>query len=492
MFTVLAGPDSTQVQTAAPPIGPGPPIVKYRQPNSLTRLKQFSRKVRLSGGAGASLLENTASRLRRRAEAFGMTNYETSKGPQPRYAVVIPTRNRQAYAVEAVETVIAAGDGSQSGLEIILADASDDARELPARIAGAGLSDRVRILAPDAAAMDMQANWERALAATTAQYVIFIGDDDGLAPDALDTLDALIEAAPAPVYAWDPVDYRWPCFPTAGRGRLAVSLAPPALSLANAKQSLARHFTWQTRAKWPEIGPSIYHGAVRRDVIDCVRQSQGAYFSSFIVDYASAIANAALIDRFVHVSAPLSILGSCGRSNSAALTGVGEAAERKRETAAANPDLAPIFPELADSGLWAPLVARGYALSFARLGLTFEPSPRRLLESCVAEMGFLMQEAAFEQARRSLLAFAERRALDAERVRQARFVEDAVLVGAPAGQGRFFLDTVRLGWRGVADAARGLRAVAPGLGETPAERRAALASVAAHFANAAGAGAKAA
>lgn len=410
-----------------------------------------------------------------------MSSGSKSTDSTPRHAVVIPTRNRQRFAVEAAQTALAAADATTFGVEIILSDASDDPQALPQTLARAGIADRVRVLAPDAAAKTMQGNWERALDATSAGYVMFIGDDDGLAPDALDTLDAMIEAAPAPVYAWDPADYRWPCFPSVGRGRLATTLAAPSLAIVRTAETLERHFHWKTRSKWPEIGPSIYHGAVRRDVINAVRRRQGAYFSNFIVDYASAISNAALTDAYVHLSAPLSVLGACGQSNSAALTGGAVSEDRRRETEADTPALTPIFPELGATGLWTPLVARGYSLSFAALGLSFEPVPQRILGSCVAELGFLIDEAQFEQARAQLGHFADRRGLDRTALDAARYTADSVLTGAPAGQGRYFVDTMQLGWTGVRDAAAGLRAFAPGLGATPAARRQALAPVAAHF-----------
>ncbi len=400
---------------------------------------------------------------------------------RPRYAIVIPTRNRQRYAVDAAQTALTAAAETEFGVEIILADASDDAAELADRICDTGLADQVSVLAPDPSAATMQGNWERGLAATTADYVIFIGDDDGLVPDALDTIDAMIEAAPAPVYAWEPADYRWPCFPTEGRGRLSTTLAAPSIAIERASDGLNRHYNWATRSKWPDIGPSIYHGAVRRDLIDCVRRRQGAYFSSFVVDYASAISNAAHMDAYVHLSAPLTVLGACGQSNSAALTGGKVSAARRAETQSDTPHLTPIFEDLADAGLWAPLVARGYSLSFAKLGLSFEPQPARILASCVAELGFLTCGKQFEQARSELVAFAQRRNLDAAAALGAKFIEDGLLTGAPNGKGKYFVDTMALGWTGIVDAAAQLRAFAPGLGATPQERRTALAPVAAHF-----------
>ncbi|MCI4663856.1 MAG: glycosyltransferase [Neomegalonema sp.] len=369
----------------------------------------------------------------------------------PRYSVVIPTRNRAETCVHAVRTILAA---QRKDVEIILADASDDPTRLKRALEQSGLDGPV-ILPPPGRPLPMQENWERGLAAAHAPWVIFIGDDDGMLPNAFAMLDALTDAPVAPVVAWEPIDYRWPCYPGGSAGQLTFSTEAPSLSLCEGEKALTQHFAWSTRRKWPAIGPSIYHGAVHRDLIQRVKNRHGRYFSSFIVDYASAIANAAEIRAYLRYTGPLSILGASGKSNSAGLSASGEAAKRYEDVIAENPGLTPLHEGLAQSRLHAPLVASGYAASFQMLGATFTLSPERMLVSCADELGCIVDAEAFERERRVLMSFAEAAGVSDAPARQARFAPATCGVGFDRARSLYFVNSTNLNWRTVADVAAG-------------------------------------
>ncbi len=390
----------------------------------------------------------------------------------PRYAVVIPTRNRAETCVEAVETVLAC---RRADVEIILPDASDDPTALPARLAAAGLSDAVAILPPAGAPLAMRENWERGLDAARAPWIIYLGDDDGVLPNAFEMLDALTDNAATPVVAWEPVDYRWPCYPGASAGQMTLPLDAASVGFVEAEARLLRHFGWRTRKKWPEVGPSIYHGAVHRDLVERVRRRHGRYFLGFIVDYASAIANLAEIRTYLRYSGALTVLGASGKSNSAGLSASGEAAKRYDEVIAENPGLAPLHPGLGRSRLHAPLVASGYREVFAALGAAFELAPERMLASCVDELGSIVDPEAFERERGALLDFAAAAGVSDAPARAAAYRPPVCGVGPDAEKRRFAVNTRALGWRGVADASAGARAFLFGAAIKPQDAAQALA-----------------
>lgn len=373
----------------------------------------------------------------------------------PRYAVVIPTRNRAETLVEAVRTVAAA---RRRDVEIVAPDASDDPQAAPAALAAAGLDQFVRVLPPTGQRLSMRENWERGLDATTAPWVVFIGDDDGVLPNAFAMLDALTDAAPTPVVAWEPIGYRWPCYPGASAGQMTASLTPPSVGLVEAEPLLLRHFGWRTTQRWPAIGPSVYHGAVHRELIERIRARHGRYFLSFIVDYASAIANLAEINAFLRYDAPLTILGASGKSNSAGLSAEGEAARRFDDVIAENPGLEPPHPALRASRLHAPLVAAGYQEVFRALGAAFAATPAQLLTSCVDELDAIVDRAAFERERATLMDFAAAAGISDAPARGAVYQAPICAVGPDQRRRSFSINTKALGWRTVADAAAGARA----------------------------------
>lgn len=374
-----------------------------------------------------------------------------------RYAIVIPTRNRQSYCVEAARSVASC---DRADTQIVVADNSDDADLLPRLLAEAGLADRVDLLRAAATALPMRENWERALEAATADWICYIGDDDAMMPDGFAALDALTGQIDSPVFAWEPLDYRWPCYPGGSGGQLVLPSKPPAAAQVPAAAFLDQHRVWRTQDKWPAIGPSIYHGLVHRRFIDRLRRVHGRYFLNFVVDYASSIVNLTQLERFAYLRAPVTLIGACGSSNSAGLTADGRAASKFEETLAENPNLRPLYPELVGSRLHAPLVAAGYADLFGQLGMPFEMTAAKMLKSCVAELGVVTSVAAFERERALLRGFARGHGLDVSALQGLRFAPSACGVGLRGAAG-VFVDTAALGWQGVRDVLVHVHALTP-------------------------------
>lgn len=381
-----------------------------------------------------------------------------SSTPRFRYAVVIPTRNRQRYCVEAARSALAT---RREDVQVIVADASDDPRRLPALLTAARVSDRVRLLPAPGRRLSMRENWERALEAADAEWTLYIGDDDALLPDSFESFDALTDRLPALCFSWETIDYRWPCYPGGSGGQMVLPLEAPAAAFVDAKAFLEQHRTWRTEEKWPAIGPSIYHGLVHRSLIERIRAERGQYFQNFVVDYASAIFNLAAIDGFAYLRAPLSVLGACGSSNSAGLTAAEKAASKLDETLAENPGLRPIYPELCRSRLSVPLVAMGYQDLFDRLGLRFEITPPKLLTSALSELRGIADAAAFEREKENLLDFAMTYGLLSAPVARMSFLPHRCGIGPVDGRKRLFVDTRTLGWRGVCDLLSHIHALTP-------------------------------
>ncbi|MEY2505359.1 MAG: hypothetical protein QOG27_1639, partial [Verrucomicrobiota bacterium] len=58
----------------------------------------------------------------------------------------------------------------------------------------------------------MTENWERALQAATGEYLFFLGDDDGLLPEACTIARRILEKQPAEILSWRSAQYFWPDF----------------------------------------------------------------------------------------------------------------------------------------------------------------------------------------------------------------------------------------------------------------------------------------
>ena len=106
------------------------------------------------------------------------------------FSIVIPTRARPDTLRHALRTVLAQTDGD---FEVIVHESGDD----PATAATVAEFDdpRVRFF-KTGEPMRMTENWERALAHVRGDYVLFIGDDDGLLPDACAIAREILNAKP--------------------------------------------------------------------------------------------------------------------------------------------------------------------------------------------------------------------------------------------------------------------------------------------------------
>ena len=101
-------------------------------------------------------------------------------------SVIIPTKNRQPNAFKCIETLL---DYRLPGLEIVVQDNSDMLREM--------LGDRVDGVrlryAYSAECLSFCTNFERGVELSTGDYLMMIGDDDCVFPEAVRLTDILRE-----------------------------------------------------------------------------------------------------------------------------------------------------------------------------------------------------------------------------------------------------------------------------------------------------------
>jgi glycosyltransferase involved in cell wall biosynthesis len=114
----------------------------------------------------------------------------------PRVSLAVPTWNGARFVAETLATALAQ---TLDGLEIVVGDdASQDATlELVSRCR----DPRLRLL-PSQRRLGIPGNWNRCLGQARAEYVLLLGQDDLLAPTALERLAAALDAAPEAPFAF--------------------------------------------------------------------------------------------------------------------------------------------------------------------------------------------------------------------------------------------------------------------------------------------------
>jgi hypothetical protein len=237
---------------------------------------------------------------------------------EPRIVIVIPTRERADVLEYALKTVTSQ---SYERLEIIVCDNASSDRT--SEVVRAANDPRVRhVVAPRR--LSMTENWELAFSHVVGDaWVGVIGDDDGLVPDAVQTVGAWARETDLLALRGRVAYYTWPSA-APPRGRLIVPLQD-GVEVRDARVALAD--TIAGLRPYQDL-PMLYTGSfVHSSVIETLRRrGDGRLFRSSFPDIYTAIAIASVVPRFGFSHAPLAISGSSKHSTGRAFLAGGGAA----------------------------------------------------------------------------------------------------------------------------------------------------------------------
>lgn len=228
--------------------------------------------------------------------------------------VVIPTRNRQEYAIKSLEQVLAQ---TNDDVEIVLQDNSDDDR-LRQLINNLN-SNRIRYnyLNTPLSFVD---NFELAVSLARGEYVVLIGDDDAILPNIIDICywakKLNVEAVTSDILC----TYYWPnsgatnykC--TEDAGYMRVLKADNNLKIINSKEKLKEVLKNGCQFYHKSGLPKIYHGIVKREIIEDIVKKNGRLFSGLSPDIYSSFQLALNIKETYKLNIPFTIDGNCPKS----------------------------------------------------------------------------------------------------------------------------------------------------------------------------------
>ncbi|MEM9044266.1 MAG: glycosyltransferase family 2 protein [Pseudomonadota bacterium] len=239
-----------------------------------------------------------------------------------RISLAIPTRERAELLGPCLDAALAVEDPD---FEIVVSDnASQDAT---AEVLAARCDPRLKVVSTDAR-VSMRSNFENALTATSGDYVVFIGDDDGVLASGIAMLRDVLEAYGPDAVGWPLLGYTWPSrrpghqagFVNVQRKSVygGIRFEPP-------KKALERALAGRIR-NYKDLA-NIYHGCISRKLIDRVRsRTNGTYFAGAVPDVYSSIANLMEMQtNLCWVDHPVTFGGASDRSNGAAQCGAAKA-----------------------------------------------------------------------------------------------------------------------------------------------------------------------
>jgi glycosyltransferase involved in cell wall biosynthesis len=239
----------------------------------------------------------------------------------PAVTVIVPTRNRCDTLRVTLETCRMQ---DYDNLQILVSDNSSD--DATAEVVRAVADPRVRYIKTPRR-VSMSENWEFALSHVDAGYVLVVGDDDALLPNAIRDITAIVVEADCEAIAWKESKYYWPSAGGGAPNTLRLSLRT-GWRVENARAALAdvvaykRHYT---------ALPSLYWGMLSREAMRRATDSSGRFFKSLNPDVYSALATTMAIDRFVYSERPYRINGMSKHSTGMSFAAVDKSAKSPRE-----------------------------------------------------------------------------------------------------------------------------------------------------------------
>lgn len=231
-------------------------------------------------------------------------------------SICLPTRNRQKYCIE---TIRALAESDATNFEVIVGDNSDDASILADFISNELKDSRFRLIAPEDTVLPMVDNWERLVGEAKGRWISVIGDDDYIDPKVVLLLKYYERIYPeVETVGWTRMKFNWPD----NRPSPALSIIPVTHSTFLAVKSVIqdRLFRWSEGNRRPAGGFGIYHGAIRKTLMERIKRKYGGrYFEHPQVDWESNCKTIREAKLLVHCQRPFSVLGACAASNSAGL-----------------------------------------------------------------------------------------------------------------------------------------------------------------------------
>lgn len=233
----------------------------------------------------------------------------------PLISILIATRNRQTYAAQSIIDILS---WATPKLELIVEDNSD--QDTLRYFLGPILKNPILNFHYNRNVISSIANFNATLRKARGNYVCLIGDDDGINSKIIEIvkwahthdIDCVIGSVKH--------EYTWPTDKQDTRahdGLLTFPNFTASAQFLDVSRSIIK-LTQQGGTRYLDLNfPRLYHGIVRRSLLENQKLKTGYYLGGLSPDIYAAISLAASAHRIVKIDYPLTIPGVCPASTTA-------------------------------------------------------------------------------------------------------------------------------------------------------------------------------
>jgi len=222
-------------------------------------------------------------------------------------SIIVPTKDRYKYLRSLISLI---KSFNSNEIELVIQDNTRDNSEILEFIKD--LSYTHLKYFHHGEKLSLEKNINKAIINSTGEYVCFIGDDDGVTRNILNSVKWMkknnIEALRSGKQAF----YLWPDI---------VNI--PGIKHAGVLKYLDHKESYEFRKPLEELNkvckigmqniglmPKLYHGIVRRDILDQIYKIGGTYFPGAAADMSNAVALCFCVQKYVVVDFSVTIYGS--------------------------------------------------------------------------------------------------------------------------------------------------------------------------------------
>ena len=232
----------------------------------------------------------------------------------PILSIIIPTKNRYETIIPVIEAITKYIHNS--AYEIVIQDNSDDNIVLLAYLENKK-DIRLSYFYTNES-ISITDNTDLAVTNAVGKYLIFIGDDDIVSPNILDFLD-LMDKNNIDCLIYNPGYYWWSNVNFTKKTYYHTNNAlwiPKNISYKLEKLNSEKEikFMLDNGASGYFKLPRLYHGIVKKEVLEKIREKTGTYLPGSCPDIAFATALSLTIKDYYYINYPISIFGASKNS----------------------------------------------------------------------------------------------------------------------------------------------------------------------------------
>jgi glycosyltransferase involved in cell wall biosynthesis len=223
-----------------------------------------------------------------------------------KFTVIVPTRERADTLYHCLQTLVRQ---RYENFEILVSD--NFSRDNTEQVVRSICDSRIKYI-NTGRRVGMSRNYEFALSHVKDGWITYLGDDDGLVPDALALANNVIRETGCKALSSKWHHYTWPNFDgTLPPNFLRVRIGR-GYRVRNAKAALRQSL--KGRLDYLEL-PKVYIGGFAEyETLNRLRDESGYFFVSRNPDVYAAVALSLALDRYVYLHEPLSICGASAHS----------------------------------------------------------------------------------------------------------------------------------------------------------------------------------